>query len=130
MALQSIRRTNPIPAAPACEDMHQTSRPKQTQINYRPLGVVRTILEGLGAEISYVYEDLVFVTHNHFLLQFGEVGRDLFFYQNTEIDDDDSRAQFQTLEAQAHSAGMQLSYSGKYSLRENDDGTISIEFSR
>lgn len=70
------------------------------------------------------------MTHNHFLLQFGEVGRDLFFYQNTEIDDDDSRAQFQTLEAQAHRAGMQLSYSGKYSLRENDDGTISIEFSR
>ncbi len=108
--------------------MHLPSKQNQAEINYRPLGVVRTVLESVGAEISYVYEDLVFVTHNHFLLQFGEVGRDLFFYQNTEIDDDDSGAQFQSVADEAHRAGLQLSYSGKYRLRENDDGTISIEF--
>lgn len=39
---------------------------------YRPLGMVKAMLETIGIEITYSYEDLIFIQHNHFLLQFGK----------------------------------------------------------
>jgi len=108
--------------------VENTPENTNSEIQYRPLGIVKDVLEGLGAEVSYVYEDLVFVKHNHFLLQFGDIGKDLFFYQNTEIEDDDSATQFKALEGETSNAGIELEYKGKYNLAENDDGTISIEF--
>ena len=41
---------------------------------YRPLGLVKQLLEEIGIEVTYAYEDLVFVQHNPILLQFGKVG--------------------------------------------------------
>lgn len=41
-------------------------------VPYRPLGLVKEALEQIGIEVSYAYEDLVFIQHNHFLLQFGK----------------------------------------------------------
>lgn len=38
----------------------------------KPLGRVKDIVEAAGMTISYVYEDLVFIDHNAFLLQFTE----------------------------------------------------------
>lgn len=36
----------------------------------RKLGVVKDIVEAAGMGIAHVYEDLVFLNHNAFLLQF------------------------------------------------------------
>ena len=41
---------------------------------YRPLGVVKQLLEEIGMEITYAYDDLIFIQHNPVLLQFGKVG--------------------------------------------------------
>lgn len=38
----------------------------------RPLGIAKEIVETLRLEITYTYDDLVFVEHNAFLLQFDD----------------------------------------------------------
>ena len=50
----------------------------------RPLGTVVQLLEELGHEVSYAYDDLVFVNDNDFLLQFENSGPvvNLFFNQS------------------------------------------------
>lgn len=44
------------------------------------------MLERVGIKITSAFEDLVFTRDNHFLLQFGNVGKMLFFYTHAEAD--------------------------------------------
>ena len=53
-------------------------------IPYRPLAIVREIINAMGLEVTYAYEDLVHVEHNAFLLQMGESGEIVNLYFNTE----------------------------------------------
>lgn len=97
-------------------------------ISPRPLGVVKEIIEELGAEISYAYDDLMFIKHNHFLLQFGDTPESLFFFKNSEVEKAESEQQFTTLATAAEAKQLNVIFQGEYNLTENDDGTISIEF--
>ena len=98
-------------------------------IPYRPLGIVKGALETLDVEITYVYEDLIFIKHNHFLLQFGEIGEKMFFYRNSEIKIDEAMGQFEILSASLSGEGLELTYQGSYTLEEKADGTMSLELS-
>ncbi len=100
----------------------------KNELQHRPLGVVKDLLENLGAEISYAYDDLVFVKHNHFLLQFGTSAAEVIFFKNVEIDDQESQQQHTTLSAAAKQMDLIVPYGGEYSLAENDDGTLTIHF--
>lgn len=53
-------------------------------IPFKPLGIIKEMLEGIGLEITYVYDDLLFIDHNAFLLRMGESGEDIQLYFNTE----------------------------------------------
>lgn len=55
-------------------------------VPYRPLGHIREMINALGLEVTYIYDDLVYVEHNAFLLQMGESGEKIFLYFNTESD--------------------------------------------
>jgi hypothetical protein len=109
------------------EDM-QNEENQVDSVPYRPLGIVKGTLEPLGVEITYVYEDLIFIKHNHFLLQFGEVGEKIFFFRNCEIEIDKARGQFTILSTSLSGEGLELIYQGSYRLEEKDDGTMSLEF--
>ena len=53
-------------------------------IPLKPLGILKEMLDGIGLEITYAYDDLIFVEHNAFLLQMGESGEDVRLYFNTD----------------------------------------------
>jgi hypothetical protein len=55
-------------------------------MSLKPLGKVRELVESAGMAISYAYDDLVFLDHNAFLLQFDEDGRTVFIHTNSEVD--------------------------------------------
>ncbi|MDD2465631.1 MAG: hypothetical protein PHI97_16660 [Desulfobulbus sp.] len=97
-------------------------------LKYRPLGVVKQVLEELGLEVSYAYEDLVFVQHNPFLLQFGKVGESLFFYVNVEAEEQAARQIFAALQAKVSGEGITLMHRGRYRLSENEGESLSLEF--
>ncbi|MDJ0623748.1 MAG: hypothetical protein QNJ17_12340 [Desulfocapsaceae bacterium] len=106
-----------------------TGEQLKPDLPFRPLGVVKKTLDSLGVEVSYVYEDLVFITHNHFLLQFGEVGTEIFFYHNVEIKPEEASLQHGILATSFAKEGIALHNNGSYSMIAQDDGTISLSFS-
>ncbi len=95
---------------------------------YRPLGTVKQILEELGIDITYAYEDLVFIQHNPVLLQFGEVGEMLFLYANVDAEPDVAEQLFAAIQVKAVANGMTLVRRGKYRINEGEENNISIEF--
>ncbi len=105
----------------------QTEHRRQ-HIPYRPLGLVKEVIENVGAQVSYVYEDLVFIDHNSFLLQFGEAGTEIIFYRNTETAPAEAEDLFRRLCGIAGDHGLNVRCAGSYSLRGNDDETLSLEF--
>ncbi|NMW20691.1 MAG: hypothetical protein HKK67_03470 [Chlorobiaceae bacterium] len=94
----------------------------------RPLGTVMQLLEELGHEVTYAYDDLVFVNHNGFLLQFDKTGSvlNLFFNQNCpkkEADDVE-----QSIIPAGDKKGLSIITKGKYSVTEKADENLQIEF--
>jgi hypothetical protein len=106
------------------------SAPEKINANipYRPLGIVKNIIESLGAEISYVYEDLIFIKHNHFLLRFGDVGEKMFFHRNEEIPKEEAADHFSVLRREAAGHGISLTQESSYRLEESSDGELRLAF--
>ena len=95
---------------------------------YRPLGLVKQLLEEIGIEVTYAFEDLVFIQHNPALLQFGKVGEMLFFYTNEDTEAAEAAQLFTTIQAKATGHGITLVQRGRYRLSEADGENLSLEF--
>lgn len=95
---------------------------------YRPLGALKMILEGLGEDITYAYEDLVFVHHNHYLLQFGETGDQLIYFTNVDTPAGEASKHFRTIQEAVGAKDIFLRDGGRYRLTPAVDQTFSIEF--
>lgn len=95
---------------------------------YRPLGLVKQLLEEIGIEITYAFEDLVFIQNNPALLQFGKVGEMLFFYANEDIEATEAAQLFATIQTKVGSHGMSLVQRGRYRLSEAAGENLSLEF--
>lgn len=53
-------------------------------VPFRPLGILKMVLENIGFEANHCYEDLVFIKHNAFLLRMEEKGEDISLLFNSE----------------------------------------------
>ena len=94
----------------------------------RPLGAVKQMLEQIGLEVTYAYDDLVFLMHNPALLQFGEVGEVLYFHVNVETGNDEAQQLFAAVQKAAAGQGISLLPRGKYRLSAGEDENLSLEF--
>lgn len=95
----------------------------------RPLGLVKDMLAGMGLGLTYAYEDLVFVEHNAFLLQFTDADETVGLYVNADCPDD----QMAGLVAEATRAGavvgLTVAMRGRYEMKVNEqDETFSVHF--
>ena len=95
---------------------------------YRPLGLVKQFLEEIGIEVTYAFEDLIFIQHNPVLLQFGKVGEMLFFYTNVETGESEAAQLFAAIQAKAAIQGITLVQRGRYRLSEAEGGSLALEF--
>lgn len=97
-------------------------------IPFRPLGLIKELIDTTGLNITHVYEDLVFIEHNAFILQMGEQGEDLKIIFNTESEQE-KRPEIQAeLAKRAETYGLKLTNGGTYSLVEGEEDTLDIEF--
>ncbi len=94
----------------------------------RPLGTVMQLLEELGHEVTYAYDDLVFVNDNGFLLQFENTGSvlNLFFNQNYPKKDADDVEQI--IIPAGDKKGLSIITKGRYNITEQPDENLHIEF--
>lgn len=94
----------------------------------KPLGVVKEIVEAAGMSISYVYEDLVFIDHNGFLLQFTDKDNTLLIHinqgaQEAEIDDAVTR-----VKKEASTRDIVVHDGDYYAVSQQGDENIRLEF--
>ena len=93
-----------------------------------PLGLVKEFVEEAGMGIAYVYEDIVFIEHNAFLLQFTKDEKKILLHINqdaieSEIDDDIAR-----LREKAMALEIELLDGKFYAISQEGDENIRLEF--
>ncbi|MEN8258454.1 MAG: hypothetical protein ABFS09_11390 [Thermodesulfobacteriota bacterium] len=94
----------------------------------KPLGKLKTIVEAAGTDISYAYEDLVFLAHNSFLLQFTESDKEILIHVNSEADRAMVSRDTETLKEIGLSHEVRFADGSLYTLTQDDDESIRIEF--
>ena len=94
----------------------------------RPLGIVKEIVESAGMGISYAYDDLVFMEHNAFLLQFAENGKSVFIHMNEEADKKAIQGDIDRLKQVAQAHEMNFEDGTTYNMSQDSDETLRIEF--
>lgn len=97
-------------------------------IPYRPLGIIIEVIEAMGLDVTYAYDDLVFIEHNAFLLRMGEQGEQVYLFFNEDSDPDSRGEVKKQLTEQASSKGLQISSSGTYVMKPREDDRIDIHF--
>jgi hypothetical protein len=94
----------------------------------RPLGKITTILADLGLEVTYAYDDLVFVQECAFLLQFMADPTELKLFINTECHPKVASEVAGNIVLKCDEAGFSVTPVGRYFLSPNEDETLKVEF--
>jgi hypothetical protein len=84
-------------------------------IEFRPLGKVRELVQMTGIDISYAYDDLVFSEHSVFIIRFDETSKTLLhLYFNEECNPREAEIMKKRLAVAAKMEGFDLVNRGKY----------------
>lgn len=94
----------------------------------RPLGTVMELIEKLGHEVTYAYEDLVFINHNDFLLQFSPEPHTLDLFFNTECAAEEVDTTVSKIIPEGSKMGLTIRRKGSYSMSEAPDNSLQIAF--
>ena len=94
----------------------------------KQLGIVKEIVESAGMGISYSYEDLVFIEHNAFLLQFTNKDNEMLIHINQEADGSVIQGAIARLKAEASARKMIFRDGIYYTISQGDDENINLEF--
>ena len=93
-----------------------------------PLGLAMQAVAELGLEVTYAYEDLLFVSHNAFLLQFQESGPGLDLRFNQDCPDHEADAITAKLQTIAQQLGLEITPKGRYELAQDGEESMSLRF--
>lgn len=96
--------------------------------NEKPIELVREIMKEYGLIVTYAFEDLVFIEHNSFLLQFGAEKDTLLFSGNSEETEEFVNEAFGKMEKLFHDKGLQLFFRGTYTMSEDENKQLKIDF--
>ena len=86
----------------------------------RPLGLLRELVEVMGLQITHVFEDLLFIEHNAFLLQMGEEGADVRLWFNSQSLPAERPAIAATLTAAGMERGLRIDRRGTFRLTQEE----------
>jgi hypothetical protein len=98
------------------------------ETSFRPLGTVVQLLEDLGHEVTYAYDDLVFVDDNDFLLQFDDTGLAVNLFFNQSCTKQNAENIEQSIIPAGDKKGLSIIKSGQYSITGQSDENLRIEF--
>lgn len=100
-----------------------------TFIPIRPLGIIKTLVESLGYQVTHCYEDLIFFEHNAFLLRMEEKGEEVSIFFNHESEADKRAGIAEAFMHAGNQYHLTITRKGTYRLTPNPaDNTLSLEF--
>ena len=98
-------------------------------VPYRPLGHIREVVASVGLEITYVYDDLVYIDHNAFLLQMGAQGERVNLYFNTESSPNERGTITRELQEAGQQRQLDILRKGTYAMSQKPgEEAIEIQF--
>lgn len=97
-------------------------------MNLNPLGLVKDVVESVGMAISYAYEDLIFMEHNAYLLQFAEGGKQVLIHVNKETSSETIKGDLARLKTAAAEHGLDFRDGSLYTLAQEGEDNIRLEF--
>ena len=97
---------------------------------FRPLNIVEQLVKEMGTEITYAYDDLVFIGHSEVLLQFDDDDDgSLFLFINTAIANDTQASLLTRWLEVASSKNISLKYRGLFSMEQKEGSEeINLRF--
>lgn len=97
------------------------------EIGVRPLPQAEEIIKATGLQMTYPYDDLVFVEHNPFLIRFDDENpKNLYVHFNVDCFESDRKSLLESLELKAVGLGMRMIETSKFTMRQKE-GTEEIE---
>ena len=109
------------PSAQNCGQM-------KSDLDTKPLGKITAVLADLGLEVSYAYDDLVFVQHSAFLLQFTDVRSALSLYINKECNPAEANDVAAMIVLEFDKVGFCVTPIGRYTLTQDDNAMLELTF--
>ena len=99
-------------------------------MDIRPLGKVRDLVESIGFDISYAYDDLVFSDHSMFILRFDDKDpRNLYLYFNKECEEQEALKVGLNVINAGKVGGFKVLNSGHFEVYQAEDKEeLSIKF--
>lgn len=90
----------------------------------------RIILNGTGLEITWAYDDIVFVEHSAYLVKFNDDNtRELLIYFSTDCEPMDQRYILSQLKIAADNEEMTIRHAGSFTFLDHDgQDEIQIRF--
>ena len=96
----------------------------------RPLGIATEIIQETGLNITYAYDDLVFIEHNPFMIQFdNEDPKNLKLFFNVDCEHEAAEKLASQLKNAASQRKFTITESGKFEMKQKENTEeIDIKF--
>ena len=96
-------------------------------MKFRPLGIAKEILQAAGMQVTYTYDDLVFVEDNPIIVQFDEKDKkNLNVYLNVDCEEAAAEKIIKKLNDSATEREFTITNSGEFEM-EQKKGVEEIE---
>nr|MBF0222205.1 hypothetical protein [Desulfobulbaceae bacterium] len=98
-----------------------------------PLGTLMEVIESVKGtlipmKVAYAYEDLVFLEHNVFLLQFTDKENKVLLHKNVTAEKDTIESSIAALKSAAQGKNITIVEGSLYSIEQADDENVRINF--
>ncbi|WP_035238684.1 hypothetical protein [Desulfobacter vibrioformis] len=96
----------------------------------RPLGIATEIIQETGLDVTYTYDDLVFIEHNPFIIQFDDENlKNLKLFFNIDCEPETAGKLVSQLTDAASQRGFTMTDSGKFEMKQKENTEeIDIKF--
>lgn len=98
------------------------------KVSSKPIDALAEVIQQLGLDVTYQHDDLIFVSHNLFVLKFTDHEYCIDLYFNEDIEEEKAQALMDLIEAAAEFKGLQITYKGAFCSKQEEDDTIELEF--
>lgn len=98
-------------------------------VTLRPLGRVQAALETVGLDVTYAYDDLVFVQHGLLVLQFDDEDVEtLYLFSNAELPPEAAEREAERTRDAFEGTELRLVEKGRFQLTQSPDSTVAVTF--
>ncbi|MBU1232503.1 MAG: hypothetical protein KKD01_12740 [Proteobacteria bacterium] len=94
----------------------------------KPLGTVTEIVESAMMDVSYAYEDLIFLEQKGFLLQFTDREEEVLIHINKEVKKSEWAGPLALLQEKAEERTMVFSTGDYFRMSNEDEESVHIQF--